>query len=259
MRRPPAPFRRARVSSRVSLTPRLTRVTVRGQDLRLLETGQPASSVRVLLPAGEPADALEIPTWDGNRYVLADGRRPVIRTLTPRHFDREQGALQFDVVVHGDGAAARWASVGEIGTPVALSGPARGYAPDPAARHLVLGGDETAYAAVCSIVESVPQGVSLSVFLEVGEAEARPPLPSGGGVEWLAYDPDRGPSGALADRLGRVELPEDTRLWAAGEAAAMQRLRLSLFGERGLPRSRAVLRGYWKHGRVSEEDTTDAS
>lgn len=257
MRRPPGPFRQARVSSRVSLTPRLTRVTVRGSDLRLLDMSQPASSVRVLLPAGEPPDALDIPTWEGNRFVLADGRRPVIRTLTPRHFDREQGALQFDVVVHGDGPAARWASGGEIGTPVALSGPARGYDLDPAARHLVLGGDEAAYAAVCSIIEAVPSGVSVSVFLETGDGEARPPLPAGGDVEWLVHEPDRGPSGALAERLGRVELPEDTRLWAAGEAAAMQRLRVTLFGARGLPRGRAVVRGYWKHGRVSEEDTTD--
>jgi NADPH-dependent ferric siderophore reductase len=38
-------------------------------------------------------------------------------------------------------------------------------------------------------------------------------------------------------------------VWAAGEAAAMQRLRRHLFDERGVPRSAAVVRGYWKRGR----------
>ena len=38
----------------------------------------------------------------------------------------------------------------------------------------------------------------------------------------------------------------DTRVWAAGEAGAMQRIRRHLFEERNLPRSRASIRGYWK-------------
>jgi len=39
-------------------------------------------------------------------------------------------------------------------------------------------------------------------------------------------------------------------VWVAGEAAAVQRIRRALFEERGVPRSRATVRGYWKHGRA---------
>ena len=38
-------------------------------------------------------------------------------------------------------------------------------------------------------------------------------------------------------------------MWAAGEAAAVQRIRKLLFDERGVPRSQATIRGYWKVGR----------
>lgn len=257
MRRPPPPFLRAVLSSRVQLTPRLVRVTLRGDDIGNLEIHQPASSVRVLLPPPDRPDALELPRWDGNRFLLEDGSRPPIRTLTPRHHDRQQGALQFDVVVHGDGIAARWALHAEIGTPAAVSGPSRGYELDTDARRLVVGGDETAYAAMCSIVEAAPTGIPVHALLEVSSGSAHPPAPGHPRcrMEWVAPSPSgAGPGAALADRLGRLDLPPDARLWAAGEAGAMQRLRQTLFQERGLPRSRAVIRGYWKHGRSSGDD-----
>ena len=42
------------------------------------------------------------------------------------------------------------------------------------------------------------------------------------------------------------------RVWAAGEAAAVQRIRRHLFEQRGLTRTQAVVRGYWKHGRAGD-------
>jgi len=40
----------------------------------------------------------------------------------------------------------------------------------------------------------------------------------------------------------------------AGEAAAVQRIRRHLFTERGVTRSHAAVRGYWKHGRTGDGD-----
>lgn len=253
-RRPPPPFVPASVTGREWLSPRIVRVMLGGDGLRQLEIRQPASSVRVLLPWPERPEALQLPSWDGNRFVLDDGRRPPIRTLTPRHHDPREGRLALDVVVHGDGAAARWASSAAPGSPVALSGPARGYEIDSAAEELVLGGDETAYGAVCSIAEAAPHRMPVRVFLEVGSGEPRPPIPPHPRCqhEWLTATP--APGRAVADRLAGMELSGGTRLWAAGEAGAMQRLRQSLFGDRGVPRASAIIRGYWKHGRASDGD-----
>jgi NADPH-dependent ferric siderophore reductase len=46
----------------------------------------------------------------------------------------------------------------------------------------------------------------------------------------------------------------EARVWAAGEAAAMQRIRRHLFDERDVPRRHAVVRGYWKAGRAGDEE-----
>ena len=258
MRRPPAPFLTAEVEATEWLTPRLARVTLKGSELRALEVNQPASSVRVLLPDPDRPDALELPAWDGNRFVFSDGRRPTLRTLTPRYNDRGVGTLQLDVVVHGKGAAARWASTASPGSPAAVSGPARGYIIDEDASTLVLGGDETAVAAIGQILEALPDHTDALVQIETVNAECRPPLPSHSRcrVKWV--DQDGLPGEALVDQLGETELPDSSRLWAAGEAAAMQRLRQRLFNDRGIPRGRATIRGYWKHGRVAEDQADTA-
>lgn len=253
-RRPPSPFLVAEVAGREWLTPRLARVTLEGENLTQLSVTQPASSVRVLFP--QPDGALVLPAWDGNQFVLDGVRRPAIRTLTPRIHDRDGGRLCLDVVVHGDGGlAARWAAGGPVGTTVGISGPARGYDIDPDALSLVLGGDDTAVPAIGQILEALPGHVGASVFLEVIGNEL-PPIPSHPKcrVEWIEPAPG-GPGHALAERLGEVDLPDTSRLWAAGEAAAMQRIRQRLFHERNIPRSQATIRGYWKHGRASEAAT----
>ncbi|MFV2000229.1 MAG: SIP domain-containing protein [Acidimicrobiia bacterium] len=41
-------------------------------------------------------------------------------------------------------------------------------------------------------------------------------------------------------------------MWAAGEAAAMQRIRKHLFDERDFQRSHATVRGYWQRNRRGE-------
>ena len=50
------------------------------------------------------------------------------------------------------------------------------------------------------------------------------------------------------------DLVPGARVWVAGEAATMQRIRRDLFEHRGLSRAQATVRGYWKHGRAGGAD-----
>jgi NADPH-dependent ferric siderophore reductase len=98
VRRPPPPLRRADVVATSERSPRLQRLTFGGAELVGLEPGQPAASVRLLLPHdGE----LVIPEWNGNEFLHADGERPHLRTLTPLRIDSERGELDVDIVLHG--------------------------------------------------------------------------------------------------------------------------------------------------------------
>jgi NADPH-dependent ferric siderophore reductase len=255
-RRPPPPFRPVEVIRTLRLSARLVRVTLSGPALEGLVVEQPAASVRVLLPAPHERELI-MPDWTGNAFLLPDGRRPVIRTLTPRHLDAEKLQLDVDVVLHDGGAASEWAQAAGPGHPAAVSGPARGYTIDPDAPSFLLAGDETAIPAISQLLERLPAGKPVHVEIEVADPDARMVLPerSGASVDWLDLPAGAPPGAALVAAVGDADLDPETRVWAAGEAAAVQRIRRLLFEERGLTRAGATVRGYWKHGRAgSAED-----
>jgi NADPH-dependent ferric siderophore reductase len=56
----------------------------------------------------------------------------------------------------------------------------------------------------------------------------------------------------MVDLVEATDITDQTWVWVAGEAAAVQAIRRDLLGERSIPRSRAVIRGYWKHGRYPD-------
>lgn len=252
-RREPPRLRAVAVVRTEPLTPRLLRVTVGGDELAGMAVDQPAASVRLLIPSPGTAE-LVTPTWNGNEFLLPGGARPTIRTLTPRRLDPDAGELGVDVVVHDGGALSAWAVAARPGDPAAVSGPGRGYDIDPAATDHLLAGDETAIPAISQLLEHLPTTTRVRVIVEAADPAARLPLPDHPGVDaaWHDLSPGAPPGDALVEAVGRAEVGPDTRVWVAGEAAAVQRIRRLLFKERGLPRSQTAIRGYWKHGRTGD-------
>lgn len=232
------------------LSPHLRRITLGGDELADFAVESPAASVRLLLPrSGETG--LTIPTWNGNEFLHDDGERPTIRTYTPRRFNADALELDLDVVLHDGGAVPAWLANAEPGDPVAVSGPGRGYDIDTAVRRFVLAGDESAIPAISQLLEHLPIAAEVVVIIEVGQPDARhdlPPHPNAG-TDWLDLPPDGAPGSALVASVEGLVIAPDTRIWAAGEAASMQRIRRHLFERLGLPRKQAVVRGYWKVGR----------
>jgi NADPH-dependent ferric siderophore reductase len=229
---------------------------VAGADLEGLSVEQPASSVRLLLPS-LGTDELVMPNWTGNEFRMSDGRRPVIRTFTPRRSDPAALELDLEIVIHSAGGpASRWAEAARPGDPAALSGPGRGYDIDGEAPAFLVAGDETALPAIGQLLEVAPAQTPMQVDIEIADPDARLALPDhpGATVRWSVL-PEAGPPGeTLVAAIREADLTPGVRVWAAGEAAAMQRIRRYLFEERALPRSQAWVRGYWKHGRSGDAD-----
>jgi NADPH-dependent ferric siderophore reductase len=228
----------------------MVRITLTGAELEGLVVEEPAASVRLLLPppgTNEPV----IPAWNGNEFLLPDGRRPTIRTVTPRRVDGALPELDVEIVLHGGGAASQWAEAAEPGSAAAISGPGRGYTVDPDGPRFVLAGDETALPAISQLLEVLPATTPVDVHIEIAHPDARLALPDHphATVEWHDLPRDAPPGDAFVGAVRGVELAPDTLVWVAGEAAAVQRVRRELFEHRGLPRAGAVVRGYWKHGR----------
>ena len=253
IRREPPHFRRVAVGSVAPVGPRLVRVTLTGPELAGLIVDEPAASVRMLLPRPGTRE-LVMPAWNGNEFLAPDGSRPILRTLTPRHIDATRLELDVDIVVHAGGTASAWALSASPGDAAAISGPGRGYAIVRDAHAFVLGGDETAIPAISQLLEALP-AAAVGVVIEVAHPDGRLALPDhpNATIEWLDLTPGAPPGDGLVAAVNAVDLDPDTRVWVAGEAAAVQRIRKHLFG---VARTRALttVRGYWKHGRAGDGD-----
>ncbi|MEO0493066.1 MAG: siderophore-interacting protein [Actinomycetota bacterium] len=244
LRREPPPLRRLSVLRTEPRSIRMMRVVVGGPELDGLELPEPAASVRLLVPW--PGEAFELPTWNGNEFLLADQRRPALRTFTPVALDEDE--LTIDIVRHPGGAISDWSETAEPGDPCAVSGPGRGETIDESAERYVLLGDETAIPAIEQLLGVIPASIEVEVHLEVEHPDARLRLPShpAATVTWHdAIDGDR-PGASLRGAVADATIDPGTRVWAAGEAAAVQAIRKHLFDDRDMPRAHTTIRGYWK-------------
>lgn len=232
----------ARVEDR---SPHLRRLTLAGPELAGLEPGEPAASLRLLVP--DP-DGLVLPTWNGNEFLRADGSRPGIRTLTPLRHDPDALELDVEVVIHGEGPLSEWAAAATPGAEAALSGIGRGYEIDYGCPAFVLAGDESAVPAISTLLPRLPAEADVVVHIEVTHPDARVDLPARAHatITWHDLDPGATPGAALVAAVTAAEVPGGACVWAAGEAASMQRIRTHLFDERGIDRARCTVRGYWK-------------
>lgn len=222
----------------------MMRLVVGGGELDGLELPDPAASVRLLIPW--PGDPFELPEWNGNEFLLADGRRPALRTFTPVSLSGDE--LTLDIVRHRGGAVADWVETVRPGEQCAVSGPGRGETIDASARRYLLVGDETAIPAIEQLLDAIPVDVSVAVHVEIADERARldlPPHPHAA-VTWHLADHDEPPGSTLRRAVAAAEIDDETRVWAAGEAASVQAIRKHLYDERGTPRSHTTIRGYWK-------------
>ncbi|MGQ0803651.1 MAG: siderophore-interacting protein [Actinomycetota bacterium] len=252
-RREPPRFRQVTVGGVEQVTPRLVRVALTGPELDGLTVDQPAASVRLLLPSPGSGELI-MPNWNGNEFLLADGQRPTIRTFTPLRVEPKAQTLDVEIVVHGGGAASEWAQAASAGDAAAVSGPGRGYQVDEGAPACLLAGDETAIPAIGQLLEVLPAEAAVQVYVEIADPSARLAFPEHpqATVDWHELPDGAPPGDAVVAAVRAADIPDDARVWAAGEAAAVQRIRRHLFEERGLPRAQATVRGYWKHGRTGD-------
>ena len=232
------------------LTPWLRRITLGGEAFKGFTADEPAASVRILIPK-PGASELVVPTWRGNEFLLPDGTKPTIRTFTPRAFDTDALELDVDVVIHGHGPASDWATAASTGIPAAVSGPGRGYAADADASHFVIAGDESAIPAVRQVVDALPLPASAQVLIEASRPDARTHIANRANtvITWFDLADDAPPGSQLVAAMQETPLDANMRIWAAGEAASMQRIRRHCFETVGIPRAHCTIRGYWKHGR----------
>ncbi|MDT7624717.1 MAG: hypothetical protein QOF99_5618 [Pseudonocardiales bacterium] len=251
------------------VTPRMTRVTLGGDELAGFPGDGPDQRIKLFFPMpGQRRPAM--PRASSGGPVWPPGEpRPVIRSYTVRRFDAAAGELDVDFVLHGaHGPAAAWAAAAEPGDWVGVSDPGGRYRPDPTAQaHLVIG-DESALPAIATVLEAlgaagadsagvvsagvVSAGVPVEVFIEVADVAEEQQLPTGAGarVHWL-HRGGRPPGQPLIEAVTAAELPPGVdpgrcQAWLSAEAGAVRDIRAHLLDERGLTRRMVYATGYWR-------------
>jgi NADPH-dependent ferric siderophore reductase len=233
------------------LTPGMVRIVLGGPGLAGFAAGEFTDHyVKLLFPPDgvvypEPFDLAAI------RAGMPREQWPRTRTYTVRRWDAARAELTIDVVHHGDaGLAGPWAGRVRPGDHIRFLGPGGAYAPDPAADWHLLAGDESALPAVAAALERLPAGAPADVFLEVAGPQEEQPLDSPGRlrVTWL-HRGDRPVGEALVRAVtGWATPPGAGQAFVHGEAGFVKQLRRLLQVDRGIPRERLSISGYWRAG-----------
>lgn len=238
------------------IAPRLVSVWVGGDALEGFAAAAPTSHLKVFLPAdGQTAPILPEYTPDGQVWATG-GPRPAVRTYTPRRFDEASGTLEIQFVLHGAGPASEWADRANAGDQLAVAGPGGRFSMDPAAERWWIAGDESAIPAVGTLLEALPDSAAAEVHLEVAGPDDEIELASPAKTT-ITWHHRRAPDawGTELDEAARgAAIADGTRVWVACEAAAMRGIRRYLIGERRLPASSLVTRGYWRLGAANHPD-----
>lgn len=243
--------------------------------------------------------------WYRRWLALPAESRGVMRTYTVRAL-REAGhrdncgsepEIDIDFVLHlrteggklTGGPATVWAAQARLGDPILLLGPNAAlcgadyggieFRPGTAKR-ILLAGDETAAPAICSILESLPAGITGHALIEVpdtGDIQGSSTR-SGVSVQWLPRGSH--PHGELLAAAVRDIVaipaagavltgaePEDVDIdeqilwetstastqpfyaWLAGEASVIKDMRRYLVRDAGMDRKQVAFMGYWRRGK----------
>jgi NADPH-dependent ferric siderophore reductase len=255
-RRRPPPMR-ARVLRRTELSPHIVRVTVGGEALAGFTYPGPAAHFKLILPTGDARD-IELPEPGEDGLVSYDRALAMtVRTYTARRFDPDSHELDIDVVLHGEGPAARWAAVAGPGDALAVTPSRRsGFQLAAGAEELVLAIDAAGLPAAATILETRP-ALPTTVLLELEDPEDAVVLPPDDvNRRILVRSADHAPGSALIDAVRHLAIDPLTQIWVAAEARAIRTIRADLIS-RGAERERLVTRGYWLDGEQNHPDHDD--
>ena len=223
--------------AREELTPLMLRLTLRGPELAGFHSYQADDHVKIVFP--DEDGTVRRPVRNENRTL--DWPRPFPRTrdyTVRRHFDE---TLVIDLVLHEGGIAAEWARTVEVGEQVTVAGPPGGKAFPYTHDHYVLAVDATGLPAAARWLEDAPPGPTVHLVSEVDDpVEHDYPLPEREGLKVIRLVRN-GVGSDLAETVLGLDLPQDTFLFAAGEANDIKPLR-------SWPKDMASITGYWKRG-----------
>lgn len=231
------------------ITPRMRRFRLAGDMTGFASPGHADHIKAFFFPAGIEPKLVPIGPR-GAEY--ADGEWPEMRDYTPRAWNVDQGWIELDFVLHGDGPASTWAAIAKLGSKLVIGGP-RGSIVIPAAFDwYLLAGDETALPALGRRIEELPAGSKVVAVIEVADAveEQRFQTSADLSLHYIHRNgAAAGTTSAIRDIIRGLTFPEGVAYaYIAGEVTMSQSVRTHLQNERGFDPQYIKAAGYWRLG-----------
>lgn len=183
----------------------------------------------------------------------------VRRRYTIRRCDPVAGTLDIEVVLHGTGPFASWASSASLGDHIDGIGP-RGVITvrDGASHHLFVA-DPSAIPFAFAMIESLPAGASATAIIATDEPTDEPADALDAPASMAAVEVHRVATADVAGRLASAGLPEGTAAYVNGERRLIRLATDFLIG-RGVPADAIASKAYWRcdqankpHGEPAKE------
>jgi NADPH-dependent ferric siderophore reductase len=251
----PLVVRRVTVRRIEEVTPRMRRLVVGGDGLaasvvdghehRAFAAPGFDDHVKLVFAAdGDIESALPRQLPSGIEWTPSENR--VARDYTPRWVDTAAGEVALDFVLHGDGPAATWAMSAAEGDELCFVGPKSSLRLPDGIDWILLVADETGLPAVGRFLDERPIDAPAHIVCVIEDESARQELAvrEGDTIAWVIAP--GGDAAALEEAVRAVPLPDgEGYAWAAAESRALLPVRKYLQRERGLPKDRLNLTGYW--------------
>ena len=232
----PLKQRRLQVSKVERPTPKVARLTFRGEALSDFKTLSPDDHVKAFFPYPGETEA-----------VLPGGERPpLMRDYTPI-FDEEKRELQIDFCIHGKGVGSNWAAHAKVGDALTIGGPKGSQVVPHDFDGYVLIGDETGLPSIRRRLEILPADAKVLVVIEVAGAQERQVLDKQNAqIHWV-YRKD-GAATLLETVLGLDFPAGDIFASVACEKKQAFAIRDLLVSEKKLNEKWIKAKGYWTRG-----------
>lgn len=259
--RGPGRLRRTTVAATRWVTPRIVRLTVRG-DLEDFPDNGTDQHVALYFypPEARVPDRLEPEALK----ELHEFAFPRTRRYTIREFRRLGAEADIDLVVHQPpGPAASRGESARVGDELLWWGPTAAWRPPEATTDLLMIGDETALPAIEASIRELGGALRVTVVAEVADASEEvylADLADRARIRWVhrgGRHADGDPS--AIESAVRALLAEDDVLggvpavWVGAEFATAGAMRRLFLGEHGMTKDAAFIVSYWIHGQPQDK------
>jgi NADPH-dependent ferric siderophore reductase len=241
------------------------RLGVGAYGLEIVEVLDLAPSVRRIRVGASSGYSLAgftcAPGQDLMLDIMDRGEWITRRRYTIRRFDDQRHVIDIDVMLHGEGPAARWAANAAPGMLMTAIGPRGKVTLDPDATWHLFIGDDTFAPATGAMLQGLRAGHRAVAILEVdsiSDANAiGAEFPEADGILVRFVTRDGGPTAqatALLEGLEGLEIPATARhAYVAGEFHVVRAIRETLEAM-GLSSDEISPKAYWRLGRANAEN-----